>query len=307
MIEFRRILCPTDFSDQSRRALDKAIAIARWYESAVTVLHVFTPVAVERYAPDPLGFAPVAMLPVDRDQLLADLRAFCAAESAPGIVIDPVLREGRVAREILDQADRTKADLLVLGTHGRSGFERLALGSVAEKVLRQAKCPVLTVPPGLPDAVPAAAGLFKEILCAVDFSDGTEHAVSYALSLAQEADARLTLLHVVSEHFDSALDMAGLAAADHMSVGDFRRQREDALQERLASLVPETAQTYCEVLPLLTHGRPWVEILRIAAVQNADLIVMGVRGRSAADLMVFGSTTHHVVREATCPVLTLRR
>jgi nucleotide-binding universal stress UspA family protein len=165
---------------------------------------------------------------------------------------------------------------------------------------------VLTVPRGLPDAVPASAGLFKEILCAVDFSDSTEHSVNYALSLAQEADARLTLLHVISGEFEHALDIATLAAADRLSVGDFRRQREADLRQRLANLVPDSARTYCQADPQLTHGRPWREILRLAAERRADLIVMGVRGRGAADLMVFGSTTNHVVRGSACPVLTLR-
>jgi nucleotide-binding universal stress UspA family protein len=234
------------------------------------------------------------------------LRGFVAAEAAPGVTIDTMVCEGRVTGEILVQADRLKADLLVLGTHGRSGFERLALGSTTEKVLRKAACPVLTVPPGLPDAVPAAAGSFRNILCGVDFSSCSEQALRYALSLAQEADARLTVLHVVSGEFDDAVEAATAAAADRLSVADFRHQREAALRSRLAGLVPEPVRAYCRVESLLTHGRPWREILRVALQRRCELIVMGVQGRSAADLMVFGSTTHHVVREASCPVLTLR-
>ena len=88
------------------------------------------------------------------------------------------------------------ADLVVMGTHGRSGFERLVLGSVTERVLRKSACPVLTVPKGIPD-VATPPVLFNRIVCAVDFSDCSMHALNYAMSLAQEADAHLTVVHVI--------------------------------------------------------------------------------------------------------------
>ena len=127
MIEIRRILCPVDFSDYSRRALDHAIAIARWYQSSVTALHVFSPALIAPYGPGPIVFEPIVLAPADRDQLLADTKAFIEAEAAPGVAIEAVLREGNTAAEILDQATKMSADLLVIGTHGRSGFERLLL------------------------------------------------------------------------------------------------------------------------------------------------------------------------------------
>ena len=97
MIEIRRILCPIDFSDHSRRALDHAIAIARWYESTVTALHVFSPAPVAAYGPGPVVFEPMVLTPADRDQLLADTKAFAEAESAPGVTIEAVVREGNTA------------------------------------------------------------------------------------------------------------------------------------------------------------------------------------------------------------------
>ena len=166
MIEIRRILCPIDFSDFSRRALDHAIAIARWYASSVTALYVFSPAPVAAFRPGPVAFEPIVLTAADRDQLLADTKAFIEAEAAPGVALDAVVREGNPAAEIVDQATDMNAALLVMGTHGRSGFERLLLGSVAEKVLRKARCPVLTVPRRLPDAVPSGPVVFKRIICA---------------------------------------------------------------------------------------------------------------------------------------------
>ena len=134
MIEMRRILCPIDFSEHSRRALDHAVAIARWYGAAVTVLHVFSPVTVAAVGAAPVVFEPMVLAPVGRDRLLADTKAFAAAESAAGVAIEAVVREGSTAAEILTQAASMRADLLVIGTHGRSGLERLFVGSVAETV-----------------------------------------------------------------------------------------------------------------------------------------------------------------------------
>jgi nucleotide-binding universal stress UspA family protein len=305
MIEIRRILCPVDFSDHSRRALDHAIAIARWYESTVTALHVFSPAQVAAYSPGPIVFEPIVLTPLDRDRLLADTKAFIEAESAPGITIEAVIREGNTAAEILDQATSMKADLLVIGTHGRSGFERFLLGSVAEKVLRKANCPVLTVPKRVPDAVPAGPVLYKRILCPVDFSDSSLHALTYAKSMAQEADGQLTVLHVVSHEFENTADLAITVYDAGVTIGDSLKEREEALRQSLQEAVAGATE-FCNVESMITHGRPWREVLRIASERQSDLIVMGVQGRGAADLLFFGSTTQHVVREALCPVLTLR-
>lgn len=302
MIEIPRILCPIDFSDYSRRALDHAIAIARWYESTVTVLHVSPSAQAAPVGPGPVVFEPILLSAVDRDRLLADTKAFASTESAPGITIDAAVREGSVAAEILEHAETMQANLLVIGTHGRSGFERLLLGSVAERVLRKARCPVMTVPGRLPDAVPAGPVLYKRILCPVDFSDASLHALKYAISLAQEADGTLTILHVVAHELENPSDIDFATA---MTVGEFLKQREEALRRRLREQVAGASE-FCRVDSLVTHGKPWREVLRVADEQHSDLIVMGVQGRGAADLWLFGSTTQHVVREAPCPVLTLR-
>ena len=302
MIEIRRILCPVDFSEYSRRALDHAIAIARCYEATVTALHVFSPVPLAAYGPGPMVFEPMVLIPVDRDQLLADTKAFIEAETAPGVATEAVVREGNTAAEIVDQATTMSADLLVIGTHGRSGFERLLLGSVAEKVLRKARCPVLTVPRRLPDAVPSGPVLFKRILCAVDFSESSMHALKYALSLAQEADACLTVVHVIGAEF---VGQVGIGE-EHVNLATLQRQHEAEARQLLEKAVPESAAGLLQGGTMVLRGKPWREILRIASDRQAELIVMGVQGRGAADLMFFGSTTQHVVREATCPVLTLR-
>jgi nucleotide-binding universal stress UspA family protein len=308
MLEIRRILCPIDFSDYSRHALDHAVAIARWYESTITAMHVFSVGPVAAYAPGMPGFQSIALTPADRDQLLVEMERFIETASTPEIPIEAIIREGDTASEILSQATDLDADLLVMGTHGRSGFERLLLGSITEKVLRKATCPLLTVPRRHPDAVPASPVLFKQILCPVDFSDGSMRALNYAMSLAQEADAHLTVVHVMAHGLEFTPDLYDTVIADErLSLADYRTRREEDARQRLKEAIPEAVAAYCRVDTMVASGKPDREILRIAAERQTDLIVIGVQGRGAADLMFLGSTTNHVVREATCPVLTLRR
>jgi nucleotide-binding universal stress UspA family protein len=301
MIEIQRILCPIDFSDFSRRALDHALAIARWYKATITAVHVDSSIEIVGY-PAPMLGVPAAWTFSDRDELLANLRRFVEPESAPGVSIESVVREGPAVTAILEQAAATSADLIVMGTHGASGFERLVLGSVTEKVLRKARCPVMTVPRALPEAVPARPVVFKQIVCAVDFSDCSLAALKYALSLAQEADGQLTVVHVLT----SQLVPDAVLADQQLSVLAYQRQREDDAQRRLDQAVPATSAAYCRVESTIVRGKPWREIVGIATARQSDLIVLGVHGRGAVDLMFFGSTAHHVVRHASCPVLTLR-
>lgn len=305
MIEIRRILCPTDYSDFSRRALDYAIGIARWYGATVTVYHVSHVMPVTAYTPVGPVVPPVMLTPEDRSAMLTAMRKFAGEEAAPGVPMEFELAEGKPPAEIVEKAKDMACDLLVLGTHGYSGFDRLVLGSVAEKVLRKAGCPVLTVPSQVPDAVPIAPALFKQILCAVDFSACSLRALDYAVSLAEEADAHLTVLHVVELPPGTPDDLAQAADLPR----DLRAYVEATTKERcqrLQDIVPVNARTYCTIETALVRGKPHHEILRLAGQQHSRLIVMGVHGHNALDAWLFGSTTHHIVRHAACPVLTLR-
>lgn len=299
MIQIRRILCPTDFSDFSRRALEHAVALARWYEADVTLLHVVP--FVPSTATFPPGVSPLTFEPITHDRILEELKRFAEPVAAAGVRSDVVLRDGNATGEILDLAKTLPADLVVLGTHGRGGFERLVLGSVAEKVLRKACCPVLTVPLPAEEAPAAAPALFESILCPVDFSPSSMKALDYALSIAQEAKASLTLLHVVEWSPDDEV-----REHRHFNVPEYRRYLEEEARGLLRQALPEEARLWCKPREIVAIGKPRQEIQRVAREAGAHLIVMGVHGRGAVDLMLFGSTTHHVIRESHCPVLTIR-
>jgi len=300
MIEIRHILCPVDFSDLSRRALDHAIAVAKWYGSRLTVLYVYH-VPTAGIALSSLPVAPAAeavqLSPADREQLRHQLKGFAPADALKDVPVEYLVAEGDVATEVLAEA----ADMVVLGTHGRSGFEHLILGSVAEKVVRKAHCPVMTIPPAASDATKAVPSLFHRIVAGVDFSDASLHALKYALSLAEEADAHLTVLRVV----EVPRELAEWAAESDEGKEYVKRWKELA-STRLHDVVPNDARVYCHIEERVETGQPYRELLRIAAEQSAGLIVIGAHGHNVLDQMFFGSTAQHLVRQAVCPVLTLR-
>ena len=303
-VQVQHVLCPIDFSEGSRHALDHAVAIARWQEARLTVLYV-QKTAVPAYGAPYVGWEgiqPIILTVAEREGLLRRLDAEVAEDRVKAhLHIEAVLDEAsNVPEAIVSRAHSTAVDLIVIGTHGRTGFERLLLGSVAEKVLRKAGCPVVTVPPRTPEAVPRQAGSLHRIICPVDFSPSAEGALQYAAALAHQTQARLTVLHVV-EPIPDYPEYAGAIDLTELRDESFRRSRA-----QLAQSVKESVREICPVDQLVLVGRSHVEILRVADDQAADLIVMGVRGRGAADLMFLGSTTNHVVRGAQCPVLTVK-
>jgi nucleotide-binding universal stress UspA family protein len=296
MIAMQRILCPVDLSDISKRALDYTALIAKWYGAKVRV------VLVEPVVLSPVDFPPMpavmGLTPEARQKLNTRLGDFVGT-SLRGVDFEPVLKEGFVVPEILADAKGFGADLVVLGTHGRGGFQHLVLGSVTEKLLRKLACPVLTVPPGA-DEAPGTPGPFTSILCGMDFSDASLTALEYAMSLAEEAGSRLTVVHSVPWELEDEAELQS------PPVAEYRQLREAAARKRLDALIPESVKEVCEVETIVVVGKPWRELDRLARDTVADLIVLGVHGRGVVDLALFGSTTHQVIRHAPCPVLTVR-
>lgn len=296
MIHIANILCPVDFSEFSQRALHHAEALAHWYGARLTILQVF----VNRPAMD---LPPVTMSDADRGQIMADMKRF-AGHLRPEVPLDLRVREGTdIHREILSEAKAIPADLLVMGSHGRSGFERLLLGSVTERVIRQAPCPTMVVPRRAADAAPDEPVRFRRILCPVDFSEGSICALRYAMSLAEEADAKLMVLHVI----EVPPEVTANPISGEFDVDRVRAAAEAQCRKRLQDLVPDSVPTYCTVETAVREGAAYREILKEAANYGTDLIVMGTQGRGAIDRLVFGSNTARVMRAAACPALIVAK
>jgi nucleotide-binding universal stress UspA family protein len=303
MIEIRQILCPIDFSEYSRHALDHAAAIARRFDSTITLLNVCALVPAAAYAPGTPMLPVTVPTPGDLEALLASMKRFVETEVGMSVPMRFEIGEGDAATEILDRANTIPSDLIVMGTHGRSGFDRLILGSVTEKVIRKATRPVLTVPRPMDDAVPVPDRLFTRILCAIDFSDASLRALEYAFSLVQDGHTEVTLVHVVE--VTPAPQSEAAADVEARMLGAYVAAAAEARAEQLERIVPASIRSRCTVERTLAIGKAHREILRIAAERHSNVIVLGAHGFGVPQLL-FGSTAHHVVRAAHCPVLTIR-
>jgi nucleotide-binding universal stress UspA family protein len=287
ILAISRVLCAVDLSDLSRHVLRQALALARQHDATVRVMFV---IDVGSQSSSGEG-AMFEVTPEMRARFEEDLGWLVASVLDAEVDIETQVRDGRVAPAVLDDARALKADVVVIGTHGRSGFQRLTLGSVAEKIVRTAPCPVLVVPPAVADDAPV---LPRVVVCPTDFSPAAQAAAVYAKFMAQRAGAALSLVSVTEWPFGEAPAPGPIADLMHSIDAQAQRQLEEACVE--GGTPTRTA---------VLHGKPWKVIVDFARRERAGLIVMGATGREAHGLALLGSTTYHVMREGVCPVLTV--
>lgn len=298
LLGLRRILVPTDFSDQAAQAMRYAVPLARQLGGKISLLHVldrlFVPAASIAAMTDENRIAEAA------GQRLDEL----AQASIPPELLDKVLvRTGRAYQDIAEAAQGLHIDLIVMATQGRTGLKRALLGSTAERVVRHAACPVLTVRSHAGANSPSIksrslAPRINRILVPVDFSPRSQAAVRFATRLARAMKARIGLLHVVQP--------LPINSAKYREVRQF--DAEAKLEARrnlkaLAALVPKDIKTE----QLLRQDVPHRGITDAARAWRCDSIVLPTRGRTGVEYIVLGSTAEKVVRHAHCPVLTLGR
>jgi len=286
-IAINKILFATDFSPGSEKALHLATSLAKRYESSLAVAHVVpenVPLVVGDTCPDT---SPAAAEVVQREaeQNMAKLEH---SEELHDLPHETAIGSGDAGDVIVQTAIGKNIDLIVMGTHGYEGAKKLFLGSTAEKVIRHAACPVMTVGPHV--RLPSA-NRFNHVFYATDFSSGSTRALTYALSLAEEDRAELTLLHIIESK-----------AISDEELQDWRQQD----RERLGRMLPADVDLAYKPEIEVDVGTPHVEILRLAETRNADLIVMGSHAGGAVSTHVPWTTLHHVLQHAHCPVLTVR-
>jgi len=295
MLKLERILCPVDFSEFSARAYRYGLSVAEHYGAKLVVQHV-----VELWRYPSAGFAASAALYDEFCRSVCEsgkeqLRKFVKNNTRDGIQPEIVVHEGMAADSILAFAQAQKADGIVMGTHGQRGFDRLMLGSVTERVMRTASCPVLVVrnPPRdvmATDKEGRHVHRLRQILFCTDFSENSERALNYAVSATEEYDAELTLLHVLEEAPSAATTEKAIAAAT----------------EQLDKLIPPERRKSLKIKTAVRIGKPYRQIIQFAEDEQIDMVAMGVHGRGSLDLAVFGSTTYRVMQLGPCPVLAVR-
>jgi nucleotide-binding universal stress UspA family protein len=294
-VTIKRILCPVDFSEFSAMAYEYASSLARHYRAALFVQHV-----VEIWRHTSASFAATADLYDSycqqvRSEREEQLRKF--VDELTRIECTPVcvVAQGGFASDcILSFADEQTIDLIVMGTHGRRGLDRVMLGSVTERVLRESRCPVLCVHKSGQKIVASGDAQPFDLRCVLfctDFSGDSNRALEYALSLAAEYHSELVLVHVAE------------SSAIHRGIEQSLRIK---LERDLRKLVAIERNAECKISTIVRVGRAYKEIIQVAAEREADLVIMAVRGRNALDLAVFGSTTYRVIQLGGCPVLAVK-
>lgn len=292
VMRLKSILCPVDFSEFSAAAYEHALSLAEHYKARLVCLHIVElwkyPFA--DYAAHQADFAKFSEAINEGGE--QQLRDFVKKHSANGVRPELVVRQGNASNCILSFAQAGNFELIVMGTHGRRGFDHLVLGSTTDRVLRKAPSPVLVVSnPSHNVMTTGSEGghCLSRILYCTDFSGNSERALGYAISVAAEYGAELTMLHVVEHAPDSARTEALIATCT----------------KQLDTLVPENERGNLNLRTAVRFGKPYQEIVRHAKEAQTSLIIMTARGGDALDRAIFGSTTYRVIQLEPCPVLAI--
>jgi nucleotide-binding universal stress UspA family protein len=294
-MKIKTVLFPTDFSRAANTALPHALKLAQKWGTEITILHVATlysddPNAPEYQQLDEGNF---------KEYIEKSLGEISQAMESSQKVTTEVVREVAPATGILDFIEEKGIDLTVMGTHGHSALAQFFLGSVAERVVRHAPCPVLTVAQGRkeyrnnPD--------YQNILVAFDFSEHSKKAAREARDMATQYGARLQALHVVEQEVHPAFYLKW-----RESIARELPQIAEEAKESLRSTLGKEGLQDLDVHVEIGDGKAHAEISKFARANEVDLIVMGTHGLSGLDRMLLGSTTERLVRIASCPVLTVK-
>ena len=285
-IRLQNVTLATDFSEASDAAVGYAASIARNYQGKVYAVHVIPPEVYWWVSPEALPKVEEGVEEGARQQM----KALLASEQLRDVAHEGVVKHGEIWDGLQLLISQHNADVIVAGTRGRRGLQKLVMGSVAEEILRLSPIPVLTV---RPDAAQSGRHVIRTILYPTDFSAESMRALAYALSIAQKFHSYMILLHVApSMHNDP----------------EVRNRLQSFFSDQLRQMVPAETASWCQQQLVVEFGEPSEAILRCAGTFKADLIVMGVRG---AGSMVrasthFGSTAYRVISQARAPVFSVR-
>lgn len=298
-MQFKNILCATDFSDFSNRTVNYGIALANEFDSKLFVCHVIDLSSVAIYGEfqlDPVGLQDRIMN--DAHEQLQDLIG------VKQIDWEPLISVGHAADEISRIVEEKDMDLVISATRGRSGLKRLILGSVTERLMRTLSCPLLVVP--APDKASVASQdaevNIKSILIGCDFSPDSGVAFEHGLSLAQEFQSELHLAHVIETSIYQELHKTESPVEEEL-----QEEIKAHLIQKLQDMVPDEARNWCNPQTSLLDGLPYEELVIYAEKHDIGMIVLGTRGHGLVKSLLIGSTTDRVVRRAPCPVLSVSR
>ena len=296
-VQFKNILSATDFSEFSNHTVTYGVALAKEFGAGLLICHVIDLSSVAIYGEfqlDPVG---------QQDRIMEDAGA--QLEELAGdqpVAWEPLIVVGKPADEIARAVEEKNIDLVIAATRGRSGFKRLILGSVTERLMRTLSCPLLVVRSHEHELVgkPKRGIKLQKILVGCDFSPDSGHAFAYGLSLAQEYLAELHLAHVIEPPAQP-----NLIKEEALVPGEIQEEYHDLLIQKLKDMVPDEAANWCTPQTSIMEGQPHDELVKYAHTRDIDMIVLGVRGHGLVRTLFLGSTTDRVIRDSPCPVLSV--
>lgn len=293
MLQIKKILIPTDYSACAERAFTHAAHLADRYGAELHVLSVLEEPDAD---PDRLDFSVTEEEVDEQLHILKAEEALRPAGSGQRAgMVEVQLKSASIPEGVLGYAEQHEVDLIVMGTHGRRGMDRLLLGSVAEEVVRRAAVPVFTVCEGAEQHAPDAVA---SILVPVDFSRHAKAALAYARALAADYGAEVEVLHVIEEAILPSV--YGIEPASPGVPEIVAKTRQDLLQTFLKEAGREAAEVHVVV------GHPASGILDFAKDRDVDLVVIATHGRTGVKRLLLGSVAERVVRGASCPVFTVK-
>ena len=295
-MDIKHILVPSDFSDNARHALSNALGLASAHGAKITLLHIVTVYEDDPYNPDQSFPDLKEYYKQLEERAGAHFEEAVSSTALKYIPIEYVIRRGfSPYEEILSFAAEKDIDLIALGRHSRKPLVRFFLGSVAEKIVHHAECPVLTVRIR-DDQVQVPT--FNTILVPVDFSDQSERALSFAASVLQPKT--LHVLHVVEDTVHPAF------SSESNSILEIMPQIMEKSQVLTEKMIKKNVQDTMETYAVVKQGRIATTIDKYAEEKKCDLVVMGTHGMNAIGQIMIGSQANRVIRKSTCPVITIK-
>lgn len=305
-IEINKIMVPTDFSDTALRAVNHGALLARAFGAKLILANVLETGAFWQFAlPGPTMVVPVNIEEIRKsieshaEYRLIEIMESDYARKAPSIKT-AVIKEHPASVGIAKYAKSKEIDLIVIGTHGRTGISEWLFGSTTEKLLRIAPCPVLTIGPAA--AQEPEREVFNHVLFPFDFSPASRHALHYACAFARTHEGKLTLLHVIELRKvpkSYPVDEAVLSASSET----LQRRIQDEMRLEVTNMFAGECPGNVEFV--VRDGKPYKEIVEYAGAEKANLVVIGNTGINETHGHKLGSTAENVVPRAKCPVLVV--
>jgi nucleotide-binding universal stress UspA family protein len=296
MIRINKIVVPCDFSELSKNALNLALFLTESFSAKLTVVHARI---LYEDNPNMIAGEIKSLKEYEKqmdDMILEQMKEHTDKHKHKLSIKHELIRGYSVAPSLLNYLNANNFDLIILGTHGHTSIEHFLLGSVAEKVIKYAPCPVITLRPNVKLMTAP-----KRILIPFDFSEYAKKSFQYAVNLAKKFQAELDLLYVVDLDVHPALYAWGMKSVLQI-IPDIEKKAKNDFKK----IIKQENTAGLKINTFFREGKPHREIVKFANEKKHDLIIMATHALSGIDRLLLGSVTEKVIRSAPCAALTLK-